>query len=84
MNDVKQLEERVHHYIAEHVDVPELDYDVEIFEEGLVNSLFAIQLMTFLEKTFQIKVTMDDLDMNNYKSVTAITNFVRNKQREGV
>ncbi|MEC2849591.1 acyl carrier protein [Bacillus cereus] len=51
-----------------------------MFEEGLVNSLFAIQLMTFLEKEFAIKVTMDDLDMDNYKSVNSIGNFIRNKQ----
>ncbi|HCF52021.1 MAG TPA: acyl carrier protein, partial [Bacillus sp. (in: Bacteria)] len=58
----------------------EFNDDTEIFEEGLVNSLFAIQLMTFLEKEFAIKVTMDDLDMDNYKSVNSIGNFIRNKQ----
>nr|WP_242785617.1 hypothetical protein [Bacillus cereus] len=36
--------------------------------------------MTFLEKEFAIKVTMDDLDMDNYKSVNSIGNFIRNKQ----
>ncbi|MEB9519346.1 acyl carrier protein, partial [Bacillus cereus] len=58
----------------------EFNDDTEIFEEVLVNSLFAIQLMTFLEKEFAIKVTMDDLDMDNYKSVNSIGNFIRNKQ----
>ncbi|SFS44459.1 acyl carrier protein [Marininema halotolerans] len=69
----------IHHYIAEHVDET-FDYDTEIFEEGLVNSLFAIQLMTFLEKEFGIKITMDDLDMDNYKSIHAIGEFVRRRQ----
>ncbi|MEC2503534.1 phosphopantetheine-binding protein, partial [Bacillus cereus] len=46
-------------YIQDHVGI-EFNDDTEIFEEGLVNSLFAIQLMTFLEKEFAIKVTMDD------------------------
>lgn len=74
----KNIEIAVHEYMAEHVD-EKFDNDMEIFEVGLVNSLFAIQLMTFLEKEFGIKVTMDDLDMENYKSVNAIGEFVRGK-----
>ncbi|PGY60065.1 acyl carrier protein [Bacillus thuringiensis] len=75
----KNLEQIIHMYIQDHVGI-EFNDDTEIFEEGLVNSLFAIQLMTFLEKEFTIKVTMDDLDMDNYKSVNSIGNFIRNKQ----
>ncbi|MCC2384538.1 acyl carrier protein [Bacillus cereus] len=75
----KNLEQIIHMYIQDYVGI-EFNDDTEIFEEGLVNSLFAIQLMTFLEKEFAIKVTMDDLDMDNYKSVNSIGNFIRNKQ----
>lgn len=73
-------EKMISDYILEHVNVEELDYDLLIFEEGLVNSLFAIQLMTYLEKTFSIKITMDDLDFENYRSINAISNFVKSKQ----
>ncbi|MCP5102457.1 MAG: acyl carrier protein, partial [bacterium] len=62
------------------VQVPYLDNNDDIFESGLVNSLFAIELMTYLEKAFQIKVTMDDLDMENFKSVTAVCAFVDSKR----
>jgi acyl carrier protein len=75
----QELTQKIHGYIAEHVD-ESFDNDTEIFEEGIVNSLFAIQLMTFLEKEFAIKITMDDLDMDNYKSVNAIAKFVLNKK----
>jgi acyl carrier protein len=60
--------------------VPDLDNDLDIFESGMVNSLFAIELMTFLEKSFDIKVTMDDLDMENFKSVNAASLFVQQKK----
>ncbi|MED2002549.1 acyl carrier protein [Brevibacillus laterosporus] len=75
-------EKMISDYIMDHVNVDELDYDFLIFEEGLVNSLFAIQLMTFLEKTFNIKITMDDLDIENYRCVNAISKFVKSKQGE--
>ncbi|QOT00749.1 acyl carrier protein [Brevibacterium sp. JNUCC-42] len=73
-------EKMISDYILEHVNVEELDYDLLIFDEGLVNSLFAIQLMTYLEKTFSIKITMDDLDFENYRSINAISNFVKSKK----
>ncbi len=78
--NTQTIEEIIRDYLMENVDVADLDDDEDMFESGLVNSLFAIQLMTFLEKTFGIKVTMDDLDMDNFKSIVAVSAFVRTKQ----
>jgi acyl carrier protein len=36
--------------------------------------------MTFLEKTFLIELGMDDLDIENFKSVNATTAFVMRKK----
>jgi len=69
-------------YILDSISLPSLDDDFDIFESGIVNSLFAIELMTFLEKAFNIKVTMDDLDMSNFKSVNSTSEFVMRKQGE--
>ncbi len=67
-------------YIMENMRVSDLGDDFDIFDSGMVNSLFAIELMTFLEKTFSVKVTMDDLDMANFKSVNAAACFVQRKK----
>jgi len=72
----------IRNYIMENVNLQDLNDDFDIFEAGLVNSLFAIELMTFLEKVFNIKVTMDDLDMENFKTVNSTGRFVQRK-REG-
>lgn len=69
----------IHNYILENTNAPDIGDDFDIFESGTVNSLFAIELMTFLEKSFNIKVTMDDLDMSNFKSVNATYQFVQRK-----
>jgi len=45
-----------------------------------VNSLFAVQLMTFLEKIFVVEIGMDDLDIENFKSINATTAFVMRKK----
>lgn len=66
-------------FITSAVSLPNLDDEADLFESGIVNSLFAVQLMTFVEKTFAIEVGMDDLDMENFKSVKATAAFVMRK-----
>lgn len=57
-----------------------IDDDTPIFELGYVNSLFAIELMCFLEKNFQIKIRTADLDINNFRTINSICDFVENKK----
>ncbi len=82
VNTEKSPKEIVRQYILESINLTELEDDFDLFESGVVNSLFAIELMTFLEKSFAIKVTMDDLDMENFKTVNAILQFVEKKKED--
>lgn len=72
--------EIIRNFIQESINIPSLDNSDNLFETGIVNSLFAVQLMTFIEKTFNIEVTMDDLSMENFESIDATSLFVENKQ----
>lgn len=78
--NAKSPQDIIRNYILGNIKIPQLSDDLDIFEAGIVNSLFAIELMTFLEKAFAIKVTMDDLDMENFKSIDAACNFVARKR----
>ena len=66
-------------FILSAVHIPNLADDDNLFESGIVNSLFAVQLMTFIEKTFAIEFGVDDLDIENLKSVSATAAFVATK-----
>ena len=85
MKNEEALDEKqaIRRFILSSVALRELDDDANLFEAGIVNSLFAVQLMTFVEKTFAIEVGADDLDIDNFKSVSATAAFVqrRNGQR---
>ncbi|MEU7928406.1 MULTISPECIES: phosphopantetheine-binding protein [Micromonospora] len=50
--------------------------DEDIFANGYVNSLFAVQVIMFVEQTFGITVAGDDLDIRNFRSIAAIDQFV--------
>lgn len=50
--------------------------DEDYFELGLVNSLAALELVTFVEHRFGITVRVEDLDLDNFRTVNRLTGFV--------
>lgn len=54
-----------------------LEGDTDLFENGFVNSLFALDMVTFLEKTFDIKLGKSDITKDNLSSVNKIVELVK-------
>ncbi|HET8841516.1 MAG TPA: phosphopantetheine-binding protein [Ktedonobacteraceae bacterium] len=57
----------------------EITDDQDIFALGFVNSLFAMQLVLFVEKEFDMKIEDEDLDIDNFRSLNAIAELVERK-----
>jgi acyl carrier protein len=53
----------------------------DMFAQGVVNSMFALELVTFLEGAFGIQVDNDDLELDNFRSVDALDGFLQRKLR---
>jgi methoxymalonate biosynthesis acyl carrier protein len=51
----------------------------DIFTLGLT-SLFALELVVFLEKTFDITVENEDLDLQNFNTVNHLEAFILKKK----
>ena len=51
----------------------------DFFEKGFVNSLFAMQLVMFVEKEFSLRVEDEDLELQNFNTINGISNFVQRK-----
>jgi methoxymalonate biosynthesis acyl carrier protein len=62
--------------MAGNAPAPEEDY----FALGLVNSLMALELVTFVEQRFGITVEVGDLDLDNFRTMSQIAQFVRRKR----
>jgi methoxymalonate biosynthesis acyl carrier protein len=80
--DEKEIPAKIREFILSSIHVPNLADDDNLFESGIVNSLFAVEFMTFLEKAFAIEVTMDDLDISNFQSIDAAAAFVAHKKAQ--
>lgn len=75
-NDVKA---RTRAFLSKHVKQDALTDSADLFSNGFVNSLFALQLVLFVERTFGLTIENDDLDISNFRSIDAIAAFVSGK-----
>lgn len=72
------LKEKLRKFIGKHVKNA-IEDDLNLIRSGLVNSLFAIQLVLFVENQFKIKVENEDLDLKNFSSINAMAAFIESK-----
>lgn len=53
--------------------------DEDIFALGFVNSLFAMQLVLFIETELQVTIENEDLDFENFRTINAMAGLVERK-----
>lgn len=70
----------IREFLARFLRNHELGDDENIFALGFVNSLFAMQLVMFVEKEFGVAVENEDLDLENFQSVNAIAALAARKR----
>ncbi len=76
------MEERkpaIRQFLARFFRNHELRDDEDIFALGFVNSLLAMQLVSFLEKEFGITVEDEDLELDNFRTIANIDALVERK-----
>ncbi|MGI5499108.1 acyl carrier protein [Lentzea sp. CA-135723] len=55
----------------------------DLMASGLVSSMFAMQLVVFLESTFGVAVVGSDLKLDNFRSVRSMTALVERLRDAG-
>lgn len=78
MNDQERALVRA--YVSARLDGTKIEDDEDLFAGGYVSSLFAVQLVMWLERTFDVPMEGPDLDFANIQSVDAIASFVERKR----
>ena len=59
------------------VEVP--SEDVDIIEEGLLDSLGLVQLLLHIEQEFQVSVNLGDLEIDTFRTVRNISGFLESR-----
>jgi acyl carrier protein len=56
------------------LEIPSVNTD--LVEEGILDSLTFVELLVCLEQEFMVKVPMDSIDIDNFRSTAKIAEFV--------
>jgi acyl carrier protein len=56
------------------LEIPSIDMD--LVEEGILDSLAFVDLIIYLEEEFGMKVFNDSIDIDNFRSISKIAQFV--------
>ncbi|WP_033038942.1 acyl carrier protein [Streptomyces monomycini] len=59
------------------------DLDRDLFASGAFSSLFSLELLQHVEQEFQVTVEGDDLTLDNFRTVPAITALVQRLRGDG-
>lgn len=76
------IEKQIENYIREQFgigDDPDLTLDTHLFDEGFVDSLGAVEIVSFVEDTFSIEVTQKDLTLYPMNTINEIATVIKSK-----
>jgi acyl carrier protein len=70
------MREKIKKFLAQNKNTDGLADDDDLFEKGFVDSLFALQLIMFLERELKIRIPNELINEDNFRSVDAIVGTV--------
>jgi len=76
---MEQTKEKLRTFLARHIAGRTIADEDQIFASGFVSSMFAMQLVLFLEKNFNIAIGDEDLELKNFQSINAMTELIERK-----
>lgn len=76
---IEENKAKIKSYLSRFFRNYDLQDDDEIFRLGFVDSMFAMQLVLYIEKEFRITIENTDLDIDNFKTVNDIASFIARK-----
>lgn len=77
---MSEARERIVKYLARFVPGRTLLDDDDLFAMGVITSLSAMQLVAFVESTFDLTIENEDLSRDNFRSIEALTALVARKR----
>lgn len=76
---MKEAKARIKTFLTQYFGNHELQADEDIFSLGFINSMFAMQLVLFIEQEFQVVIDNEDLDFENFRTINAMASLIDRK-----
>jgi acyl carrier protein len=81
MADQASVERRIAALFETHINVRVSSAETDLFESGVLDSLAFVDLLVELEEEFGVESSVDDLEIENFRSIASIARFVTQRHR---
>jgi acyl carrier protein len=69
--------------LAEKVHIAAPSVETDLLDSGMLDSLTLVELMSSLEEQYGIHISFDDIEIDNFRSVKNIAEFVSKQSATG-
>jgi acyl carrier protein len=76
MKDHTELKEKIAIIFSAHLNIEAPIAETDLIATGVMDSLALVELLTRLEQTFGVQISVDDLELDNFRSIDSIARFV--------
>jgi acyl carrier protein len=76
MSNADRLRERLTSFFANEMSLQIPSVDTDLFDTGVLDSLAFEHLLLHLEREFGVTTSVDDLEMDHFRSISQIAGFV--------
>lgn len=84
MNATINIHSKVSTIVRESLTVGNVEVEQDLIESGLLDSLALVQLMMALEDGFEITISPEELDVEDYRSIKSISKMIARISFENV
>ena len=73
------IEEGLVRYFKDHLNA-DVTSDTQLIEEQVIDSMGVMELISFIQETYEVELDMDDLTIENFESIRRISELVVSKR----
>ena len=75
-----EIKQKIRTFLAKYFKDYDLQDDEDIFSLGFVTSLFAMQIVLFVEQQLGVTVANEELKLDNFRTINAMTELILSKK----
>ncbi len=84
MSQSKSLENQLIRLFAEQLQVEVPSVETDLIDTGLVDSLTFVEFLAQLEAGFGVRVSLEDLEIDRFRTISSIARFIATKNGTAV
>jgi acyl carrier protein len=76
----QSITDRIARLFEERLNVRVPATDTDLFESGVLDSLRFVELLALLEESFEVRIAIDELELEDFRTVQRISAFLAGKE----